>query len=59
MKGMDLLQLGFFILLFLLLAWPLGRYMAKVYTGKRTFLDPALSPLEKLILPGVRCRPGS
>jgi len=48
MKGMDLFQLVFFIVLFLLLAWPFGRYMASVYTGKRTFLDPVLKPLEKL-----------
>ena len=48
MKGMDLFQLVFFIILFLLLAWPFGRYMAAVYTGKRTFLDPVLNPLEKL-----------
>jgi K+-transporting ATPase ATPase A chain len=48
MKGMDLFQLVFFIILFLLLAWPFGRYMASVYTGKHTFLDPMLNPLEKL-----------
>ncbi len=48
MKSMDLLQLGFFIILFLLLAWPLGRYMAKVYRGQRTWLDPVLNPLERL-----------
>ncbi len=47
MKSMDLLQLVFFIILFLLLAWPLGRYMAKVFDGKRTFLDPVLKPLER------------
>jgi K+-transporting ATPase ATPase A chain len=48
MKVIDLFQLVFFIILFLLLAWPFGRYMASVYTGKRTFLDPVLNPLEKL-----------
>jgi K+-transporting ATPase ATPase A chain len=48
MKGMDLFQLVFFIILFLLLAWLFGRYMASVYTGKRTLLDPVLNPLEKL-----------
>lgn len=37
------------ILLFgltLLLAWPLGRYMARVFKGERTWLDPLLNPLE-------------
>jgi K+-transporting ATPase ATPase A chain len=48
MKGTDLFQLVFFIMLFLLLAWLFGCYMAAVYTGKRTFLDPVLNPLEKL-----------
>ena len=48
MHSVDLLQMGFFIILFILLAWPVGRYMAAVYMGKRTFLDPVLSPLERL-----------
>jgi len=33
----------------LLLAWPLGKYMAKVYGNERTFADPFFNPLEKLI----------
>ena len=48
MKSTDLLQLGFFIILFVLLARPVGRYMAAVYTGKHTWLDPVLNPLERL-----------
>lgn len=32
----------------LLLAIPLGKYMAKVYAGEKTFLDPVFNPLEKL-----------
>ena len=28
----------------------LGSYMAKVFTGKRTFLDPVLVPIERLVL---------
>src|SRR5665213_1927038 len=31
------------------LAIPLGKYIAKVYGGERTFLDPVFNPLEKLI----------
>ena len=30
------------------LALPLGRYIAKVFTGDKTFLDPIFNPLEKL-----------
>jgi K+-transporting ATPase ATPase A chain len=48
MKSIDLFQLAFFTLLFLLLAWPLGWYVARVHTGERTWLDPVLRPLEKL-----------
>ena len=29
---------------------PLGLYMARVFTGQRTFLDPVLVPLEKAVL---------
>ncbi len=32
----------------ILLAIPLGRYMAKVYEGQKTWLDPVLAPLDKL-----------
>lgn len=38
-----------FLVLLLLLAVPLGRYMARVFSGERTFLDPVLKPLEGLI----------
>lgn len=33
----------------LLLAIPLGRYIAKVYNNERTALDPIFSPMERLI----------
>jgi potassium-transporting ATPase potassium-binding subunit len=39
---------GFAIIL-TLLALPLGRYMAAVYTGERTWLDPVLGPVERLL----------
>jgi potassium-transporting ATPase potassium-binding subunit len=31
------------------LAWPLGRYMARMYEGERTLLDPVAGPIERLI----------
>lgn len=31
-----------------LLAIPLGKYIAKIYAGDKTFLDPVLGPLEKI-----------
>jgi K+-transporting ATPase ATPase A chain len=38
------------------LAWPAGLYLARVFEGKPTFLDPALQPIESLLyrLLGVR-----
>jgi K+-transporting ATPase ATPase A chain len=43
------LQIGVFFALVLLGAKPMGLYMARVYEGKRTWLDPVLRPLEKLL----------
>jgi potassium-transporting ATPase potassium-binding subunit len=52
---MELVQIGFFLAAILLLAKPLGLYMAQVYSGERNFLDPVCRPLERLIykLPGL------
>jgi potassium-transporting ATPase potassium-binding subunit len=49
-------QLIFYIAVLLLLAKPLGSFMAKVYQGEHTFLDCVLGPVEKLIyrLSGVK-----
>jgi potassium-transporting ATPase potassium-binding subunit len=49
-------QLIFYMVVLIALAKPLGGYMAKVYQGERTFLDPILGPLERLIyrLSGVQ-----
>jgi K+-transporting ATPase ATPase A chain len=50
------LQLIFFMVVLIALAKPLGTFMARVYQGERTFLDPVMRPVEKLIyrLCGVR-----
>src|SRR6266540_6886097 len=42
-------QLIFYLVVLLLLAKPLGSFMAKVYQGERTFLDRMLGPVERLI----------
>jgi K+-transporting ATPase ATPase A chain len=42
------LQLIFYIVVLLALAKPLGSFMARVFQGERTFLDPILGPLERL-----------
>jgi potassium-transporting ATPase potassium-binding subunit len=50
------LQLIFYMVVLLLLAKPLGSFMAKVYQGEHTFLDRVLGPVERLVyrLSGVR-----
>ncbi len=42
-------QIVFFFVLILLVTKPLGLYMAHVFNGERTFLDPVLGPIERLI----------
>ncbi len=42
--------LGLFLAVLLGLAWPLGRFIAKVYQGERTFLSGLLGPLERGLL---------
>src|SRR5580704_12061608 len=43
------LQIGCFIAIILLLANPMGRYMAAVFERRKTFLDPLLLPCERLL----------
>ena len=43
------LQIGFFLLVVFLVTKPLGIFMARVFCGQKTFLDPVLRPLEKVI----------
>ncbi len=40
------------------LAVPLGKYIARVYAGERTFLDPVLNPVEKFFFRISRIDPG-
>ncbi len=43
------LQIAFFLLLILAVTKPLGMFMARVFNREKTFLDPVLRPIEKLI----------
>src|SRR5208337_2627512 len=45
----DIIMAIIFFAILLALAVPLGKYMAKVFSGERTFLSPAIQPLERLI----------
>ncbi len=42
-------QVIFYLVVLLVLAKPLGSFMARVYQGQRTFLDPVVRPVERLI----------
>jgi len=43
------LQIGFFLLLVFLVTKPMGVFMARVFNREKTFLDPILRPLERLL----------
>jgi K+-transporting ATPase ATPase A chain len=44
-----IVQVGLFFIVVTLVSVPLGLYMARVFSGERTFLDPVLGPVERLI----------
>lgn len=43
------LQIAIYPLVILALTKPLGVFMARVYSGEKTFLDPVLRPMERLL----------
>ncbi len=45
----NMAQYALFLLIILLLVKPVGGYLAHVFAGERTWLDPALRPVERLI----------
>ncbi len=57
MTGNGWLQLGLYLAVLLLLAKPLGGYMARVYQGEPAFLDRLLGPIERLIYRILRVSP--
>ena len=46
----EYVAVGFTILFTILTSIPLGRYMARVFQGERTLLDPIFVPIERLVL---------
>jgi potassium-transporting ATPase potassium-binding subunit len=51
------LTIFLFVTILTLIALPLGRYMAAVYTGERTFLDPLFRTPERLLYRILRVDP--
>ncbi|MGB2890707.1 MAG: potassium-transporting ATPase subunit KdpA [Candidatus Acidiferrales bacterium] len=49
MSAANLLQYGFFLAVVVVFAKPLGGYMSRVFNRQKTFLDPLLNALERLI----------
>jgi hypothetical protein len=47
-------QIALFLLVVFLITQPLGIFMARVFSGQKTFLDPVLRPIEKNYLPAHR-----
>lgn len=53
------IQVGIFLGLVTVVSVPLGLYMAHVFAGEPTFLDPVMRPVERLIYRLCRVRPDS
>lgn len=49
MVSIGWIQFALYFIVLLLLVKPLGRYMAKVYQGEHTFLDPIFRPVERFL----------
>jgi len=53
------IQVGLFSVLVTVISVPLGLYMARVFAGEPTFLDPVLRPLERAIYRVSGVHPGT
>ena len=49
MSANGWLQFGIYSIILLLTVRPVGTYLARVLEGERTWLDPMLRPVERLI----------
>ncbi len=58
MLSNSVIQLAAYFLLVTAISVPLGLYMARVFSHERTFLDPVLSPIERLIYRICGINPG-
>ena len=58
MLSNSVIQLIAFFLIVTAISVPLGLYMARVFSNQRTFLDPVLSPIERLIYRVCGINPG-
>jgi len=56
-RAFSLLQYAVFVIVVAVLVKPLGGYMARVFDGEKTVLDPVLRPMERLIYRLSRVEP--
>jgi K+-transporting ATPase ATPase A chain len=49
MNTFGILQIVLYLVVLVALVKPLGLFMARVYQGERTFLDPVLRPVERFV----------
>ncbi|MGZ7079405.1 MAG: potassium-transporting ATPase subunit KdpA, partial [Thermoanaerobaculia bacterium] len=49
MTTLEILKIAVYFLLILAVTKPLGLYMRRVFSGERTFLDPVMRPVERLV----------
>src|SRR6202142_1621760 len=49
MTAKGWLQIGIYLLVLLAITKPMGVFMARVFGGEKTFLDPVLRPVERLV----------
>lgn len=54
----DIMQIALILVITFLLAWPLGRYITRVFREERTFLDPLARPMERLLYRVAGIDPG-
>lgn len=56
--GQGFLQIGLTLCIVIAIVTVLGRYMARVFLGERTLLDPLMNPIERsfFVLAGVRSK---
>ena len=59
MNAQGWLEILFTVALIVAVGWPLGLYLARVWSGRRTWLDPVLRPVERAILAAGGVRPDS
>lgn len=53
----DILQMLIYIIVLIVLAIPVGHYIAKIFSREKTFLDPLMNPIEEFFYKIARINP--